>query len=61
MGLADTSDRDWKDAYHGTDRAQTREALHHGRDPLPLRAICNIYDSDKDGRQRITDPKWMRK
>lgn len=61
MGIAETSDRAWKDAYHGSHRAQERLAIHHDRDPLPLRAVSDVWDSDKDGKRRITDPRWMRK
>lgn len=62
MGLTTaTSDRDWKREGHARDRAQVRDALAHGRDPEDRRTVMDVWNSDKDGRQPISDAKWMRK
>lgn len=42
-------------------RRRVIEAIRGDREPPVMREVSNVWLFGKDGRQMISDPKWLRK
>jgi hypothetical protein len=42
-------------------RRRVIEAIRGDREPPVIREVSNVWLFGKDGKQRVSDPKWLRK